>query len=153
MESKEIWLSEEQRKKLTAFSKNGVHNIHLVNRAKVILALDRTNKKDHLRLTRISDQVDLSRQAIYNIRDDFLSASSVDEFLTRKKRETPPVEPKVTGEVEAHIIALACSKPPKGYARWTVRLLAGKSVELSYVDSLSPMTVSRLLKKLNISLT
>lgn len=153
MESKEIWLSEEQRKTLTAFSKNGVHSIHLVNRAKVILALDRTNKKDHLRLTRISDQVDLSRQAIYNIRDDFLSASSVDEFLTRKKRETPPVEPKVTGEVEAHIIALACSKPPKGYARWTVRLLAEKSVELSYVDSLSPMTVSRLLKKRNISLT
>ena len=153
MESKEIWLSEEQRKALTAFSKNGVHSIHLVNRAKVILALDRTNKRDHLRLTRISDQVELSRQAIYNIRDDFLSASSVDKFLTRKNRETPPVEPKVTGEVEAHIIALACSEPPKGYARWTVRLLAEKSVELSYVDSLSPMTVSRLLKKRNISLT
>lgn len=153
MEIKEIWLSEEQRKSLIAFSKNGVHNVHLVNRAKVILALDRTNKKDHLRLTRISDQVDLSRQAIYSIRDDFLSASSVDEFLTRKKRETPPVEPKVTGDVEAHIIALACSEPPKGYARWTVRLLAEKSVELSFVDSLSPMTVSRLLKKRNISLT
>ncbi len=153
MGSKEVWLSEEQRKVLTTFSKNGVHGVHLVKRAKVILALDRTNKKDHLRLTRISDQVDLSRQAIYNIRDDFLSASSVDEFLTRKKRETPPVEPKVTGEVEAHIIALACSEPPKGCARWTVRLLAEKSVELSYVDSLSPMTVSRLLKKRNISLT
>ncbi len=153
MESREIWLSEEQRKTLTAFSKNGIHSVHLVKRAKVILALDRTNKKDHLRLTRISDQVDLSRQAIYNIRDDFLLASSVDEFLTRKKRETPPVEPKVTGEVEAHIIALACSEPPKGCARWTVRLLAEKSVELSYVDSLSPMTVSRLLKKRNISLT
>jgi hypothetical protein len=153
MESKEIWLSEEQRKSLITFSKNGIHSVHLVNRAKVILALDRTNKKDHLRLTRISDQVDLSRQAIYTIRDDFLSASSIDEFLTRKKRETPPVEPKVTGDVEAHIIALACSEPPKGYARWTVRLLAEKSVELSFVDSLSPMTVSRLLKKRNISLT
>lgn len=153
MERKEVWLSEEQRNVLTTFSKNGVHSVHLVKRAKVILALDRTNKKDHLRITRISDQVDLSRQAIYNIRDDFLSASSVDEFLERKERETPPVEPKVTGDVEAHIIALACSEPPKGCARWTVRLLAEKSVELSYVDSLSPMTVSRLLKKRNISLT
>ena len=153
MESKEIWLSEEQRRSLTSFTKNGVHSVHLVKRAKVILALDRTNKKDHLRITRISDQVGLSRQAIYNIRDDFLSASSVDAFLTRKKRETPPVEPKVTGDVEARIIALACSEAPKGCARWTVRLIAKKSVELSFVDSLSPMTVSRLLKKRNISLT
>ena len=153
MESKEIWLSEEQRAALTAFTKNGVHSVRLVKRAKVILALDRTNKKDHLRLTRISDQVGLSRQAIYDIRNDFFSASSVDAFLTRKKRETPPVEPKVTGDVEAHIIALACSEPPKGYARWTVKLLAEKSVELSYVDSLSAMTVSRLLKKRNISPT
>ncbi|MHB1421548.1 MAG: helix-turn-helix domain-containing protein, partial [Bacillota bacterium] len=153
MENKEIWLSEEQRKLLIAFSKNGVHGVHLVNRAKVILALDRTNKKDHLRMTRISDQVGLSRQAIYNIRDDYFSASSIDEFLTRKKRETPPVEPKITGDVEAHIIALACSEPPEGCARWTVSLLAEKSVELSFVDSLSSMSVSRVLKKRNISLT
>ena len=59
---------------------------------------------------------------------------------------------KVTGEVEAHIIALACSEPPEGYARWTVRLLAEKAVELDFIDSISAMTVQRLLKKRNISL-
>jgi len=148
-----IMLNEEQRRELMVFAKNGVHNAHLINRAKVILALDRSTKKDHLRMTRISDQVGLSRQAIYDIRDDFLTAVSVSEFLTRKKRETPPVPAKITGEVEAHIIALACSEPPKGCARWTLRLLAKRSVELSFVENLSYTTVETLLKKRNISLT
>ena len=153
MENNAIMLSKEQHEKLEAFAKNGVHSVHLVNRAKVILALDRTGKKDHLRIARISEQVGLSRQAIYDIRDAYLVASGIDEFLTRKKRETPPVPAKIDGEVEAHIIALACSEPPKGCARWTVRLLAQKSVELGFVENLSHMSVDRLLKKRSISLT
>ena len=63
------------------------------------------------------------------------------------------MEAKVTGEVEAHIIALACGKPPKGYAKWTLRLLADKSVELGYVDSISHTQVGRILKKTSVSLT
>jgi hypothetical protein len=153
MENNVIMLNEEQRNELENYSKKGKHDIHLVNRAKVILALDRSNKKEHLRITRIAEQVGLSRRAIYDIRDDFLAVSEVTKFLMRKKRETPPVPAKVTGEVEAHIIALACSEPPTGCAKWTVRLLAEKSVELNYVDSLSHMTVERLLKKRNINLT
>ena len=153
MENNVIMLNEDQRKELEQFTQKGVHSVHLVNRAKTILALDRSNKKDHLRITRVCEQVGLSRQAIYDIRKDFLIAPSIGEFLTRKKRETPPVPPKVTGEVEARIIALSCSEPPEGYARWTVRLLAQKAVELSFVDSLSHMTVERLLKKQSISLT
>jgi len=153
MENNIITLSDEQRKELETFTKTGVHNARLINRARVILALDRSNKEDHLRITRISEQIGLARQTIYVIRKDFLTANSVAEFLTRKKRETPPVPAKVTGDVEARIIALACGDPPKGYARWTIRLLANKSVELDYVDSLSPMSVQRLLKKRNLSLT
>ena len=73
--------------------------------------------------------------------------------VNRKKRETPPVEAKVTGDVEAHIIAMACGEPPKGYAKWTLRLLADKSVKLGYIDSISHTQVGRILKKTNISLT
>ena len=153
MENNAILLSEEQRKELEKFVNTGTHNVHLVTRAKTILALDRSNKKEHLRITRVCEQVGLSRQAVYDIRNAFLAASSIGEFLTRKKRETPPVAPKVTGEVEAHIIALACSEPPKGYARWTLRLLASKAVELDFVDSISNVTVYTLLKKRSISLT
>ena len=152
MENKIIMLKQAEREELENFVKKGVHSVHLVKRARTILALDRSNKQEHLRIARICEQVGLSHQAVYDIRRDYLASPSIAAFLTRKKRKTPPVAPKVTGEVEAHIIALACSEPPEGYARWTVRLLAEKAVEMEFVDSLSHMTVDRLLKKRNISL-
>jgi len=150
---KEIYLSDEQRAELMAYTKKGVHSAHLITRAKTILAFDRTDKKDHLRVGRICEQAGLSRRAVYDIHADFLAAESVSLFLTRKKRETPPVPAKITGEVEAHIITLACSEPPKGCARWTLKLLASKAVELSFVNELSFKSVQRILKKHNLSLT
>jgi hypothetical protein len=86
------------------------------------------------------------------VKKDFETAADLNAFLRRKKREIPPVPPKVTGELEARVIALACSTPPTGYAAWTLRLLADTCVELQYIDSLSHMTVSRLLKKHNLNL-
>lgn len=153
MEDNLIMLSEVQRKELEAFAKKGVHSARLITRARTILALDRSNKTEHLRMNRICEQVGLSRQSVNRIRKSFLESPSISAFLTRKKRETPPIEPKVTGDVEARIIALACSTPPQGYSRWTLRLLAKRSVELNFVESLSYMTVQRVLKKRNIDLT
>ena len=152
MESNFVMLSEEQRKELTKFAKNGVHSAMEIRRARTILLLDRSNKKDHLRIGRICEAVGLSRQGLNEIRKDYLKSSNIETFLKRKVRETPPNPPKITGEVEAHIIALACSEPPEGRARWTVRLLANKAIELNYVDSLSHTAVNRLLKKRNINL-
>ena len=86
-----------------------------------------------------------------NVRTSY-GEKGLEATLKRKKRETPPVEAKVTGEVEAHIIALACGEPPKGYAKWTLRLLADKSVQLRYIDSISHTQVGRILKKTSISL-
>ena len=153
MAQKTIYLSEEERKIVEAFSKNGSHNAHLIQRAKILLVLDQTGKKDHMRISRTAERYGVSRQTIYNIIEDYHNAKDITDFLTRKKRETPPVPAKVDGDVEAHIIALACSDAPEGYARWTVRLLAEKSVELGFIDEISHMTVQRLLKKRNISLT
>jgi len=145
----ELYLNEEQREELSDFANKGTHSAHLIKRARVLLSLDRTGKKDHLRITRISDQVDLSRQAIYNIWDEFLESESVADFLTRKKRETPPVPAKITGDVEAKIIAKACETPPEGYARWTLRLLASNLMELDIGRS----SINTVLKKRNLSLT
>jgi hypothetical protein len=61
-------------------------------------------------------------------------------------------EKKVDGDLEAHIIQLACSEPPKGFARWTLRMLADKVVELGYVEELSHVSVYNTLKKTNFSL-
>ena len=152
MENTTIILDDEQRTKLETFVKNGVHSTHLVKRARVILHLDNSNKNRALSVAVVCEKVDLSRQAIYDIRNDYLKAQSIEDFLTRKKRETAPVAAKVDGEVEAKIVALACGEPPKGYSRWTVRLLAEKSIELDFIDSISHMTVKRLLKKRNLSL-
>jgi transposase len=104
------------------------------------------------RRERIAERFGVSRQTVNTARKDFLAVKNVALFLQRKQRETPPVPAKVTGEVEAHIVALACGEVPKGYARWTLRLLAKKCVELHYSGTLSHMTVSRLLKKRNLNL-
>jgi hypothetical protein len=146
-------LEKEQRTALEQFTKSGKHSARLIRRARVILALDRSNKADHIRINRICEHEGISRQAICDIRKAFLEAPNIETFLTRKKRETPPVPAKVTGEVEAHIIAIACSDIPDGRARWTAQLIADKCVELHYVESLSEITVRRVLKKRNISLT
>ncbi len=148
-----VYLSEEERKTVENFAKNGTHNSHLIVRANILLVLDRTGKKDHMRIKRTAEEHGVSRQTVYNIIADYHNSKDISEFLSRKPRETPPIPPKADGEVEAHIIALACSEAPEGYARWTVRLLAEKAVELDFVDSISPATIHRLLKKRNISLT
>jgi hypothetical protein len=95
----------------------------------------------------------VSRQSVSNAKNDFLALKNVPLFLQRKKRETPPVPPKITGELEARVIALACGQAPKGCARWTLRLLAAKCVELRYSDTMSHTTISNLLKKRSLSLT
>jgi len=69
------------------------------------------------------------------------------EILDRKKRLTPPRKPIVTGDVEAHIIAINCSEPPEGHARWTLSLTAQKLVEMNIVPAISRDTVGRVLKK------
>lgn len=68
-------------------------------------------------------------------------------MLARKKRETPPIQPIFDGEKQAKLTALACSQPPVGHARWTLRLLAEKVVELEIVPAAHFNTVGRALKK------
>ena len=148
-----IVLTTEQRKELEKFCKSGVHSVKLVNRARIILELDTSEGRKATKQEEIAKRVDVSRETVNEAKRDFLAAESVAVFLQRKKRDTPPVAPKITGDVEAKIIALACGKVPEGYARWTLQLLADKSVELKFIDSITDMSVHRLLKKHNLSLT
>ena len=153
MLNKEIYLAEEEQIQLKEIVRKGVHNAHVITRARVLLMLDRTGKSDHVRYKRTAEYAQISVQAVYNMRDEFLANHNIETYLTRKKRETPPITPKLNGETEAKILALACSEPPKGCSRWTVRLLSERIVQLHLVEEISHMTVQRLLKKRNISLT
>lgn len=153
MLNKEIYLTEEEQIQLKEIVRKGVHNAHVITRARVLLMLDRTGKSDHVRYKRTAEYAQISVQAVYNMRDEYLANHNIETYLTRKKRETPPITPKLNGETEAKILALACSEPPKGCSRWTVRLLSERIVQLHLVEEISHMTVQRLLKKRNISLT
>ena len=141
------------RSELEKFTKTGKHYVRLVNRAKIILELDEANGRKPLTQKQIAEKVGVARQTVNDAKQAFIETDSISAFLQRKKRETPPVKPKITGEVEAHIIALACSPVPEGYAKWGVRLLADKCVELNYIDSISFSSVQRVLKKLNLNRT
>lgn len=76
-----------------------------------------------------------------------LVEEGIESALERKPREKPPTEPKLDGEQEARLIALACSKPPAGVARWTLQLLAYNLVKMEIVESISTATICRVLKK------
>ena len=153
MNNKDIYLTIEEQEYLRSIVKSGTHNSHEITRARVLLMLDRSGKTDHVRYKRTAEYAGISVQAVYNMRDEFYNNHNVESYITRKKRETPPRKPRLDGEGEATIIAIACSKPPEGCAKWTVRLLTARALELHIVDKLSYSTVQRLLKKRNISLT
>ena len=146
-----IELSNSDRKELESIVKNGIAPAKTILRANILLASDR-NSKQNMTVEKIAKAYHTTNTTVQNVRTSF-SENGLEATLNRKKRETPPVAAKVTGDIEAHVVALACGAPPEGYEKWTLRLLADKCVELNYVDSISHMTVSRILKKTNLSLT
>jgi transposase len=93
----------------------------------------------------IANALNTSSTTVMNVKKAYCEKGT-DDTITRKKRSKPPVEAKITGEVEAKIIALSCSEPPAGFSRWTLRLLADKSVELGIIDQISYVSVSSVLK-------
>ena len=146
-----IELTDADRKTLSDIVSKGQSPAKLILRANILLASDKNSKK-HMTVAEIANAFNTTPTTVQNVRTSYAN-NGLEATINRKKRETPPVPPKVTGDVEAHIIALACGEPPEGYSRWTVRLLADKCVELNYAESISHMTVSRVLKKTNLSLT
>jgi len=147
-----IELSSEERQELECFAKKGKHPARQMRRAQIILALDRSESCSPSTAEQAAAAYGVSRQTVYVVARDY-AALGIDGVIERKKRESPPVTPKCDGAFEARLIALCSTDPPEGYARWTVRLLADKTVELGYIDSIAPMTISRVLKKTNLSLT
>lgn len=145
----EVSLSAKEREQLTKIVKSGKMPARTIMRANILLASDRNGKRP-MTVREVALAFNTSPTTVQNVRTAYWE-KGLEATVQRKKRETPPVEAKVTGEVEAHIIALACGDPPKGYSKWTLRLLADKSVKLGYIESISHTQVGRILKKTNIS--
>jgi len=117
-----------------------------IKRAKALLAMDKGEKGLGLKDDDVAQASSLGVASVRRLRARACEVGPL-KSLERRKRMTPPVEPKMTGEVEGHLVALSCSEPPEGSSRWTLRLLADKLVELELVDSISGETVRRTLKK------
>lgn len=141
-----VCLTVDERNFLQNLIKKGTATAKSIMHANVLLAADQSNTQGRKSELEIAELFHISKQTVHTIRQQF-SNEGLEAAIGRKKRETPPVEPKITGEVEAKIIALCCSSPPEGRSRWSLRLLADKAVELQYIDSISHEAVGRLLKK------
>jgi transposase len=147
-----VFLTDEERKCLMSVVKTGRHPAQMRTRANILLELDESRgggDKDQLS---IADALKTSTSTIYQTSKRYVE-SGVEGALARKKRITPPVPSKVDGDIEAKVIALACSTPPEGYSRWTLRLLEERVAYIEGCPELSDNTIGRLLKKRRLSLT
>jgi transposase len=126
------------------------HPARQITRANILLFLDRKpegNKGTILTDEEIAERCHCEAKLVYTVSKQYVE-QGLDRVLTRKKRETPPVPPKVTGEVEAKIIAMAYSQPPAGYSRWTLRLYEEHSKRFVGIQ-LSDTKIRDVLKKLH----
>ena len=146
-----VTLTEEDKLTLKKITTTGKSPAREILRANILLATD-DGRKPKLTVADAANKCDTTITTVQNVRKAY-HEGGLEYAVKRKKRETPPIKAKITGEVEAHVIALACSAPPKGFSKWSLRLLANKAVELEYIDNISYVSVGTLLKKHNLSLT
>lgn len=146
----ELTLSE--RDALLAMINKGRVSATANRKARILLKADKGPHGEGWTDRRIVQSLETSPSTVARVRETFVM-EGLDAVFARKRRVHPAIKPIFDGEAEAKLIALACSEPPQGYARWTIRLLAEKVVELNIVDSVHFNTVGRTLKKTNLSLT
>ena len=148
-----VTLTAEDREALERVTRTGVHQASLIRRARVLLALD-TSVGDVDDRAVIADQVGVSQETVRLISKRFAeTGGEVWATVERKQRELPPVPSQITGEVQARLIALACSQPPPGRARWSLRLLEKHVALIEDIPDLDHSTIGRILKKTNFVLT
>src|SRR5262245_17945419 len=143
-----IRLTDEQRRTLQALVRTGSHKAHARTRAQILLRAD-ADGPDAWPDERVAEAVGVCRMTVSRVRQQF-AAEGLDATL-HKRRAADRQYRKLDGAQEARLVALACSQPPAGHARWTMELLAERLVELKVVDAIHPSTVCRTLKKMTSS--
>lgn len=128
----------------------GLHTSHTFRVAYILLNCDEGNFSEKVTNDQISKVLKVGMRTIDRVKKRFIEEGF--ESVLERRPTSRVYERKMDGEVEAKLITLCCSKPPKGYAKWSLRLLADKMVELKYVESISHVAVRSALKKTNLSL-
>jgi len=143
-----VTLETEERKLLQQLIRKGKAAARKLTHARILLKADSSEGQPSWTDEQIAQALDIHPATVANVRRRF-----VEEGLDAALNPRPGGHRrrKLDGDGEAHLIALVCSEPPQGHERWTLRLLAGRMVELQYVDSVSHETVRQTLKKTNSS--
>lgn len=145
-----VSLMPKERQTLEQLTTKGIAPAYKINHARILLKADINQDGGGWIDQAISQALDISVSTIERVRQQFVEVS-LDTALNRHPQAKRKPR-RLDGEQEAHLIAIACSPAPSGYARWTLRLLADRMVELEYVESISHETIRQTLKKTNLSL-
>ena len=145
-----VRLSVEEREQLETLIRKGKSPAGRLLKARILLKADVSKAGQGWSDNRIIEALETSPSMVYRVRKQLVE-EGFETVLSRKQRATPAVARIFDGEKEAKLVALACSKPPKGRVRWTLRLLENKVVELGIVDRASDSTIGRALKKTSSS--
>jgi len=147
-----VTLTTDERKHLEGLVSSGKRSALTITRARILLKADQAEGGPAWDDARIADALDCGQRTIERVRQRFVE-HGLERALGRKPQDRPSRLRKFDGAAEARLIALACSQPPTGRARWTMKLLADKLVELEVFASVSDETVRRVLKKTSSSRT
>ena len=151
MNTYKVTLTQEERNQLTEITRTGTHAARKIIHALILLNVDRGPYNTEQQINEdICKVLKIGMRTIDRVKKRF-----VEEGLDAALKMAPTsreYDKLVDGDMEAHLIALACGEPPKGYARWSLRLLADQLVELRIADNISYETVRRTLKKTNLRL-
>jgi transposase len=141
-----VKLTPEERAELLTLIRVGKKAANKLMHARVLLSADEndTNLKSKTD-EEIATELHVSNKTVARIRQRFVE-EGLESALSRRPHANPKSR-KIDGEQEAHLVALCCSTPPEGRSRWTLKLLANKLVSLELIDSVSPSTICRVLKK------
>jgi hypothetical protein len=147
-----VELSDEEREQLKSLlkkwkEKSGRRPSALkLTRARILLKADQTQGAPAYTDAQIAEALDVSPKTVFNIRRKWVELG-IEHVLERRPQSTPSQLPKFDGKAEAKLVAVSCGPAPEGRARWTLRLLADKIVELEISTSVSPETIRKTLKK------
>jgi transposase len=145
-----IKLTKSEVEELQAIINKGSHTSQTFRAAYILLNCDEGAYSDKVTNEQISKVLRVGMRTIDRMKKQFIEEGM--ESVLERRPTTRVYDIKADGEMEAKLVALCCSEPPKGFSKWSLRLLADKMVELNYVESISHVTVRTVLKKMNLDL-
>jgi transposase len=145
-----VKLTKSEAEELMGIINKGSHTSQTFRTAYILLNCDEGNYSEKVTNEQISKVLKVGMRTVDRVKKKFIEEGF--EACLDRRATSRIYERKTDGDVEAKLVKLCCSEPPKGFAKWSLRLLADKMVELNYVESISYVTVRSVLKKTNLSL-